>query len=58
MKEGKQVAAAADQRHLDAKVSIANIVAQVENDWWESARKLSKAMARPLKQFTPLFKEY
>ncbi len=51
------MAAAADQRHLDAKISIANIIAKVENDWWESARKLFKAMACPLKHFTLLFTE-
>jgi hypothetical protein len=39
----KQAAAVADLRHLNAKVSIAKITAEVENDWQESARKLAQA---------------
>ncbi len=35
--------ALADQRHLNAKVSIAYIAAEVKNDRWESARKLPQA---------------
>jgi hypothetical protein len=37
--EGKQ--APVDQKHLNTKVSIANITAEVENDQRESARKLT-----------------
>jgi hypothetical protein len=35
--------AAADQRHLTVKASIANISTKVENDQWETVRKLTKA---------------
>jgi hypothetical protein len=39
IKEGKQ--AAADQRNLNAMASIADITAEVENDWQERVRKLA-----------------
>ncbi len=32
-----------EKRHQKAKVSIIEIAAEVENDWWESARKLAQA---------------
>jgi hypothetical protein len=34
---------AADQRILNAKASITNIGTEVENDHWESVRKLAQA---------------
>jgi hypothetical protein len=37
------VAAATDQRHLNAKVSITDVTAKVENDQRESVRKLAQA---------------
>ncbi len=44
MKEAKpSAAAAANQRSLNAKASIADITAKVENDQWESVRKLAQA---------------
>jgi hypothetical protein len=33
----------ADQSNLTATVSIADIAAETENDWWESVRKLAQA---------------
>jgi hypothetical protein len=41
-KEGKSAAAVADQRNLNAKASITNITPEMENDWWESVRKLAQ----------------
>jgi hypothetical protein len=41
-KQAKPSAAAAYQRSLNAKASIADIRAEVENDRWESVRKLSQ----------------
>jgi hypothetical protein len=41
-KEAKPSAAAAKQRSLNAKASIADIRAIVENDQWESVRKHSQ----------------
>jgi hypothetical protein len=40
-KEAKLLAAAAKQRSLNAKASIADIMAEVENDWWEIQETLS-----------------
>ncbi len=37
------MAAAANQRSLNAKASIADITTEVENDQWESVRKLAQA---------------
>jgi hypothetical protein len=45
------MATVADQRHLIAKASITDIAAEVENDWRESARKLSQTKTCQLKQF-------
>jgi hypothetical protein len=42
-KEAKPSAAAANQRSLNAKASIADITAEVENDQWESVKKLAQA---------------
>ncbi len=53
-KVGEPALAAADQRNLAAKASIADIAAEVENDQQESVIKLTKAHDR-LKLFTPLF---
>jgi hypothetical protein len=39
---GERAAAAADQRNLNATVSIAEIAAEVENDRQESAMKLAQ----------------
>jgi hypothetical protein len=41
VKEGKL--AASDQRNLNAKASVPNITAEVENDQWESVRKFAQA---------------
>jgi hypothetical protein len=38
------VAAAADQRNLNTKASIADMAAELENDWQENVRKLSQAL--------------
>jgi hypothetical protein len=43
MKEGKPSAAAANQRSLNTKASITDITVKVENDQWESVRKLAQA---------------
>jgi hypothetical protein len=43
VKEAKPSAAAAKQRSLNAKPSIADITTEVENDQWESVRKLAQA---------------
>jgi predicted Zn-dependent protease len=32
-----------NQRHLNAKASVADITIEVENDQWETARKLAQA---------------
>ncbi len=37
--------AAADQRHLSAKASIADIAAKVESGWRENVRKLPLDLA-------------
>ncbi len=42
-KEAKPLVAAANQQSLNAKASIIDITAEVENDWWESIRKLAQA---------------
>ncbi len=41
--EEETVAAAADQRNLNAKASIADIAAELKNDWPESVKKLTQA---------------
>jgi hypothetical protein len=41
-KEAKPLMAAANQRSLNAKASITDIRAKVENDRWDSVRKLSQ----------------
>ncbi len=41
--EAKPLAEAANQRFLNAKASIADITTEVENDRWESVRKLAQA---------------
>jgi hypothetical protein len=43
--EGEETAAAANQRNLITKASIADIVAEVENDRRENVRKLAQAHA-------------
>jgi hypothetical protein len=53
-----ETAAAADQRNLTAKAFIADIAAEVENDWRESVMKLAQAhdvSNKQLKWFNPLF---
>jgi hypothetical protein len=42
VKEGKLVAAAADQRNPDAEAFIAHIPSEVENDQRESVKKLAQ----------------
>ncbi len=42
-KKETSAAAAADHRHLSAKIFITNVAAKEENDQWESARKLAQA---------------
>ncbi len=36
------MAAVADQRNRNAKAFINNITPEMENDWWESVRKLAQ----------------
>jgi hypothetical protein len=43
VKEVKSLVAAANQMHLNAKASITDITAEVENDWEESVRQLAEA---------------
>jgi hypothetical protein len=53
-KEGKPMAAMVDQRQLNAKASIADIVAAMENDRQESVRNLTQAQEVLIKWFLPL----
>ncbi len=36
--------AAADRRNFNTKASIANMAAELENDWQENVRKLAQAL--------------